>query len=318
MLEYGLKDSDPSDWWLTEEGNKPDDHRTMHFQLIISLRWGFAERARLLIEHGVDLNFPDNNYYPTYTVGYYPYQVALMRGMPEIADLIKARGGRADPLGGAEQFWAACMAGDLGTARALAGDHMGQEPEKEAELLREAAGNGNLNAVKTMIVLGFDLNPTDAQTPLHSAAWRGHVEVIDALLAAGASSMIRDPMHYSPPLGHALHGAQEGAIARLVDAPMDIYLAAALGRTDQIDARLADDPTWLNAPFASIRPMPEQDWPNDWAPPLWYAAMNGQGDAVRYLLGLGADTSLTDPDGRSIADHAEGAGHSEIAAQLRA
>ncbi|CAN0604630.1 unnamed protein product, partial [Ectocarpus sp. 12 AP-2014] len=99
MLEYGFKDSDPSDWWLKEPDRKPEEHRTMHFQLIIALRWGFADRARLLIEHGVDIDTPDDNYYPTYTVGYTPYQVALMRGMPEIAALIKARGGRADALG---------------------------------------------------------------------------------------------------------------------------------------------------------------------------------------------------------------------------
>ena len=62
MLEYGLQDSDPSDWWLTEPNRKPEEHRTMHFQLIIALRWGFADRARLLIDHGVDINTPDNNY----------------------------------------------------------------------------------------------------------------------------------------------------------------------------------------------------------------------------------------------------------------
>jgi hypothetical protein len=70
MLEYRLKDSDPTDWWLTEPNRDPNDHRTMHFQLIIALRWGFADRARLLIEHGVDINTPDNNYYPTYRGAY--------------------------------------------------------------------------------------------------------------------------------------------------------------------------------------------------------------------------------------------------------
>ena len=92
----------------------------MHWNLIIALRWGFAERARLLIEHGVDINTPDDNSYQTYTMGFTPYQSALMRGLPEIADLIKQRGGDASPLPDLAQFHAACMSGDTQAARRLA------------------------------------------------------------------------------------------------------------------------------------------------------------------------------------------------------
>lgn len=106
MLEFGLNDDASSDWMLAEPGHNPDNHRTMHFQLIIALGNGFEERARLLIEHGADLNAPDR-YYQTYTSGHTPYQVALMRGLPDIAALIKEKGGRAEPLGDRELFRAA-------------------------------------------------------------------------------------------------------------------------------------------------------------------------------------------------------------------
>lgn len=317
MLEYGLKDSDPNDWLLTDTDKQPYQHRTMHFQLIIALRWGFPDRARLLIEHGVDLNKPDNNYYQTYTVSFTPFQVALMRGLPEIAELIKAKGGNSEPLKGPEQFQAACMAGDLDTARARALTHLGQEPEKDAELLREAAGNGNLQAVQTMIELGFDLSPWGTRTALHAAAWRGHLDVISALLKAGADPKLRDPEHFSPPLGHALYAQNQPAIDLLMEADMDIFMAAAFGSVRQIDARIAEDPSWLNAPFARVRPNPEKDWPNDWCPALWYAAMNGRTEIAQHLLSKGANVDITDPLGRSIAEHAEKAGHSDIADLLR-
>ncbi|MEM9632231.1 MAG: ankyrin repeat domain-containing protein [Pseudomonadota bacterium] len=313
MLEYGLKDSDPSDWWLTDSNHRPEEHRTMHFQLIIALRWGFADRARLLIEHGVDINTPDRNYYPTYTVGYTPYQVALLRGMPDIAALIKEKGGNAEPLDEQEQFLAACMSGDFETASKLKPRQMGKAPEKEAELLREAAGNGNLKAVQTMISLGFDLSPKDMQTPMHTAAWRGQVAVIKALLAAGADARLRDPEHFSAPLGHALYAQQREVIDVLMAAPMDIYLAAAMGRIEQMDARLAEDKSWLDAPFSRVRPSPEKECSNDWAPPLWFAAVNGQFEAVTHLLELGADETIADPSGLGIADHADKAGHPEVA-----
>ena len=318
MLEYGLQDSDPSDWWLTEPNRKPEEHRTMHFQLIIALRWGFADRARLLIDHGVDINTPDNNYYPTYTVGYTPYQVALMRGMPEIAALIKAKGGRADPLGDAERFRAACMSGDLDTAQSLAPDHMGQNPDADQELLREAAGNNNLPAVETMITLGFPLSPRGARTALHAAAYKGHLEVVQKLVEAGADTALRDPDYNTPPFVHAMHSYQSEVADYLCDCPMDIFAAAAMDRTDHIEALLSQDASLVHARFRSVRTGPKDHYVNDWATALWFAAMNGRVAATQHLLAHGADPNLADSEGKTIADHAADAGHTEVAELLTA
>lgn len=312
MLEYGLKDSDPSDWWLTEAGRDPADHRTMHFQLIIALRWGFADRARLLIEHGVDINTPDNNYYPTYTVGYTPYQVAMMRGMPEIAALIKAKGGRVDPLGGMETFQAALMRGDLAEAKRLAPAHMGTDPAKDHELLCEAAGNGNLDAVNTMIALGFELSPRGTRTPLHMSAFKGHLDVVQALVAAGADTTMRDIDYHTPPFVHAMHNFQDETAAFLMDCPMDIFAAAATGKTDQIIAHLNKEKSLVNARFQDVRTGPQDSFERDWVTPLWYAAVNGQVDAAKLLLENGADATVCDANGRSIRDYAVDAGQSGI------
>lgn len=317
LLEYGLKDSDPSDWWLAENDQKPDAHRTMHFHLIMAFRFGFADRARMLIAHGVDLNKTDANYYQTPPASFTPYQVALLHGLPDLAAVIKAKGGDSTPLSPQYQFQAACMAGSLEVARPLAAIHLGQHPDQDAALLRDAAGSGNLKAVQTMIALGFDLSPEGTHTALHAAAWRGHLDVIAVLLGAGADAKVRDPNHFAPPLGHALHAQNQPVIDLLMQAEMDIFFAAALGNLDQIDARLGEDPSWINAPFARVRPRPEQDWPNDWAPPLWYAVMNGRVDCVRHLLGKGASPEVKDPSGRSIIAYAEDAGHGEIVDLLR-
>ncbi|WP_281857277.1 ankyrin repeat domain-containing protein [Litoreibacter halocynthiae] len=317
MLEYGLKDSDQSDWWLIEPDHDPKDHRTMHFQLIIALQWGFEERARLLIENGVDINSPDNNYYPTYTVGYTPYQAALMRGMPNIAELIAAKGGNTEPLGKLEQFQAACMRGDLDTARELAPQYLGLDPAKDHELLCRASGNGNLEAVKTMIALGFELTSTGQHTPLHLAAYKGHLDVIRVLIDAGVDTKLRDPNYNTPPFVHAMHNFQDKTVALLLDYPMDVFAAAAMGKMDQLRAALEGNPDLANARFETVRTGSQDTYVNDWATPLWFAVMNGRMETVRMLLDHGADPEVCDADGRTITDYAREAGQNEIVEVLK-
>jgi hypothetical protein len=76
-------------------------------------------------------------------VGYTPYQVALLRGMPEIAALIKAKGGRSDPLQKAEQFQAACMA-ELRCAEGENGPLLPRQArDKHANLPRQARDKQN-------------------------------------------------------------------------------------------------------------------------------------------------------------------------------
>jgi hypothetical protein len=49
---------------------------------------------------------------------------------------------------------------------------------------------------------------------------------------------------------------------------------------------------------------------------LMQAAGAGQPDAVALLLEHGADPALRDPEGRTAADHARAAGHSDLALRL--
>jgi ankyrin repeat protein len=288
----------------------------MHFQLIIALQWGFADRARLLIEHGVDINSPDNNYYPTYTVGYTPYQAALMRGMPDIAELIAAKGGDTTPLGEFEQFQSACMRGDLEMALELAPEYLGVDPAKDHELLCRAAGNGNVKAVQTMLAVGFELTSLDGHTPLHMAAFRGHKDVIRILIDAGADTRLRDPVYNTPPFVHAMHNFQHETVALLLDHPMDVFAAAAMGKTDQLEAAFERDPDLVNARFQTVRTGSQESYANDWTTPLWFAAMNGRMDVVKFLIQHDADPTISDPMGKTISDYARDAGQDAIAELL--
>ena len=51
-----------------------------------------------------------------------------------------------------------------------------------------------MEVVKTLIQAGGEVNTQNqvGWTPLHLASWNGHVEVITALLAAGADKTLKD------------------------------------------------------------------------------------------------------------------------------
>lgn len=159
------------------------------------------------------------------------------------------------------------MAGDLKTASALAPAQMGVERDKDSEMLHEAAGNGNLAAVRTMIALGFELSPRGTRTPLHVAAFNGHVDIMEVILEAGADAALRDPDYQTLPVVHAMHNHQDAAVAMPMDCPMDVFAAAALDRPDHLEAALAVDPALVNARFRTVRTGPQESYVNDWTTP---------------------------------------------------
>jgi ankyrin repeat protein len=83
-----------------------------------------------------------------------------------------------------------------------------------------AASTGATGSVRRLLELGADPDrrgtfggPQHGSgiTALHLAAESGHVEVIEALLAAGADTTVRDRLYDSPPAGWAEHSGEEAA-----------------------------------------------------------------------------------------------------------
>lgn len=79
------------------------------------------------------------------------------------------------------------------------------------------------------------LHHTDAEgaTPLHHAAWKGHHEVVDALLELGANvNHHSSNTHYGgTPLHAAAHGNQKAVAERLLQAGADLHAISCNGRT---------------------------------------------------------------------------------------
>lgn len=319
LLEFGLSATDRNNWLLVEDDKLlPNPSETMHFQLIIALRRGFVSRAKLLIDHGADLNKPDDTY-DTLIKGRTPYEAARLLGLEEIADYLLAKGARKTELSDLDLFHAACMRADEKAACKL----LEADPElaetvkvRAREMLCDAIMHEKVDALAVMIALGFELNYPGARTPLHDAALYGRLEMARMLLAAGADSTLRDSSHAAPPIGFALHADQTEMVALLDEHPMDIFSAAARGRLDQLAEHFAQNPVAHQTRFSEIRPAECGPMDMDWMTPLAFAAARGQADAVRFLLDQGADPNTSDGAGKTVWTLAEESGDAAVLAAL--
>jgi CO/xanthine dehydrogenase FAD-binding subunit len=93
----------------------------------------------------------------------------------------------------------------LGTHADLRAELLG----KEVHALLHAVGTGSPNSVRVLATIGFDLGLEGpwGGTALHHAAWHGRIEMVRALLAAGAPIHVRDKTYGSTPLAWAAHGS---------------------------------------------------------------------------------------------------------------
>ncbi|HEY2954920.1 MAG TPA: ankyrin repeat domain-containing protein [Candidatus Eisenbacteria bacterium] len=226
------KDATAGMEWLLEHGADPNvpsyDHRETPLHRIADLGRGPAV-AELLLRHGADPRRPRAD-------GRTPYELAMRAGNGAVAALLRARGGAVETLRPEDAFLHACATGDEAAARAALAAHpalRGELLEREPAAVLHAAESGNASAVRVVAALGFDLGREGpwGGTVLHWAAWRGRVELVRALIAAGAPINVRDQTYGSSPIAWAAHGSNN---CRTDDdaylAVIDLLLAAGAGR----------------------------------------------------------------------------------------
>jgi hypothetical protein len=126
---------------------------------------------------------------------------------------LRDAGARTDSLRQTDEFLGACMRGDEPVARTILAKSPGLLEKLTAEdksLLVTASSDNRIDAVRTMLSLGFDVEFQEpgGGTALHAAAWKGHVEMAKMLIARGAHVSVRDSHWNATPLGFVEHGSE--------------------------------------------------------------------------------------------------------------
>jgi ankyrin repeat protein len=142
------------------------------------------------------------------------YALAVQSGQTEVAALLKARGANTD-LSPVDRFLGACATANPKELDRLLATHPDIAASPGADrLLPDLTASHRTAAVRALLAAGL---PVDARgdlggTALHWACWKGYADIVEILLAHGASLTIEDQQfHGTPPgwYGHGVHNCNE-------------------------------------------------------------------------------------------------------------
>jgi ankyrin repeat protein len=155
------------------------------------------------------------------------------------------------------------------------------------------------------------IDSTSGYTPLHAAAWYGNVSAIDVLMKHGADVRAREEKYRGTPAGWADYAGHKEARDLILRGSIDIIEAIQYDMAQRVKAVLEEDPAALNRAFSDYGLFP---WDAEaWHTPLAYAVTRGREEIVRLLIERGAVETLRSPEGETLSEIAQKAGHREIA-----
>ena len=155
------------------------------------------------------------------------------------------------------------------------------------------------------------IDSTSGYTPLHAAAWYGNVSAIDVLMKHGADVRAREEKYHGTPAGWADYAGHKEARDLILRGSIDIIEAIQYDMVERVKAVLEEDPAVLNRAFGDYGLFPLDA--EAWHTPLAYAVTRGREEIVRLLIERGALPTLRSPEGKTLSEIAQKAGHREIA-----
>ena len=308
LLARGLGSDHKSNWLLEEDDELvANSDQILGYQLEWAARNHHVERAKLLVDSGAEVNRSVD--------GRTLYEWAWLTGHPDLARYLADHGAKTVQLSDEQRFAGHCMGGDHDAGRALLRSQPDIVERTQAvmpNLLPDAAAGNRLEAVGTMLDLGFDAARPD-RTALHQAAFHGHVDMAKLLLEKGADLNSRDASFAATPMQWAVTAGSKELASFLATQLIGIFDAALCENEDRMATLLDADPTLLETTIGQQRQGDAHA--EDWQTPLAFAATRDRAKAVALLLRRGARPDVRDSEGRPLLEVV--GGRDEVVALLR-
>jgi ankyrin repeat protein len=276
-----------------------------------------SELARWILEHGANPNPPLAPNHGRHAHDAFArmssltlYEEALLKGSPEIAELLARHGATRNvpSLGGKEDFAAACLRLDRTRAETLLAGH--PEYLSFAKPMSFAAASDRVDVVELLLDLGMSPDIADSlrgeERALHSAAYNDSMRVAKLLVERGAQIDPRETRYSATPLWFAVWGQRQRMIEFLSPLSRDVWSLAFIGSVKRLRAVLAAEPN-----FAKSRG--DYETPLMWLPPDEARAL----EVAEMFLAGGADPTVRNRQGQTAADLAKKRGLDAAAAVLR-
>ena len=209
LFEFGLGKQKGGVWYKRLGDRLDSPEELLRQQLAWAVKYDQRERLLWLIEHGVDLNEVDKRFKML------PYELALMNGRAEVAEILLRNGARKTELNVLDAFKAACLNANADEARSLLSNDptlLVQLGRDRAELLNLAAEWNKPDAIRLMLSLGFDVNERKRTTAIHMAAAAGNLELVKFLIELGADPFVKDEEFGGTALGWAEYSGRTAVV----------------------------------------------------------------------------------------------------------
>jgi len=180
-------------------------------------------------------------------------------------------------------------------------------------LLIQAAQDGNLPAVQTLLEEGADVNAKDTYgfTALMTAAQKGHTEIVKLLLEKGADVNARNTSGTA--LCAALRGGHTDIVKLLLEKGADVNAEMIDGGTTALMMASRNGNTEVVKLLLKKGADVNAKRTYDGETALWAASWGGHTDIVKLLLKKGADVNAKRTyDGETALWAASWGGHTEI------
>lgn len=184
--------------------------------------------------------------------------------------------------------------------------------DQKDKALLDAARNGRLSRVMDCLDEGANIEAknTRGYTPLHQAAWKGHIDVVQYLVLQKGARLDSTDNWKQTPLVISVRDYKHDVMRFLIDQGADVSAKTKRGKTALLRAIEYGNKIAIDCLLEKGADINVKD--NEGKNALIYAVESTRPELVKFFIGKGLDIYDTDSRGRNAISYARDNDYREI------